>query len=197
MARWDVAARRYIEIVSSLQIAGKMLSLRGHYKPGSTSKWRPNYGLDHYSLIKPKNSLIAKFHSLLGGKKYPVRSGRELASKPLMMLREFTAQPALHSAAECNSLYFPGLQGIGLLETSSQETPPSSGESVANSNLGASGRSPKKWLRIAIETSNGTIRSYPPRISRTRARMPARSGGCTRVLCRDAHFHLGDAVDQV
>jgi hypothetical protein len=67
-----------------------------------------NYGLDHYSLIKPKNSLIAKFHSLLGGKKYPVRSGRELASKPLMMLREFTAQPALHSAAECNSLYFPG-----------------------------------------------------------------------------------------
>jgi hypothetical protein len=78
MARWDVAARRYIEIVSSLQIAGKMLSLRGHYKPGSTSKWRPNYGLDHYSLIKPKNSLIAKFHSLLGGKKYPVRSGREL-----------------------------------------------------------------------------------------------------------------------
>jgi hypothetical protein len=108
MARWDVAARWYIEIVSSLQIAGKMLSLRGHYQPGSTSKWRPNYGLDHYSLIKPKNSLIAKFHSLLGGKKYPVRSGRELASKPLMMLREFTAQPALHSAAECDSLYFPG-----------------------------------------------------------------------------------------
>jgi choline dehydrogenase-like flavoprotein len=36
-------------------------------------------------------------------------------------------------------------------------------------------------LRIAIETSNGTIRSYRPRISRTRARMPARSGGRTRV----------------
>jgi hypothetical protein len=36
-------------------------------------------------------------------------------------------------------------------------------------------------LRIAIETSNGTIRLYRPRISRTRARMPARSGGRTRV----------------
>jgi hypothetical protein len=53
------------------------------------------------------------------------------------------------------------------------------------------------WLRIAIETSTGTIQSYRPRISRTRARMPARSGGRMRVLCRDAHFHLGDAVDQV
>jgi hypothetical protein len=37
------------------------------------------------------------------------------------------------------------------------------------------------WLRIAIETSTGTIQSYRPRISRTRARMPARSGGRTRV----------------
>jgi hypothetical protein len=53
------------------------------------------------------------------------------------------------------------------------------------------------WLRIAIETSTGTIQSYRRRISRTRVRMPARSGGRTRVLCRDAHFHLGDAVDQV
>jgi len=86
----------------------EMLSHGGRYRPGATSKWRPNYGPNHYSLIKPKNSLIARFHSLLGDQKYPVRSGRELAPKPLNMLREFTALPALHSAAECNSLYFPG-----------------------------------------------------------------------------------------
>jgi hypothetical protein len=71
-------------------------------------KWRPNYGPDHRSLIKPKNSLIAGFYSLLGYKKYPVRSGRELAPKPLNMLRKFTPLPALHPAAERNSLYFPG-----------------------------------------------------------------------------------------
>jgi hypothetical protein len=68
----------------------------------------PNYGPDHYSLIKPKNSLIAGFRSLLGYKKYPVRSARELAPKTLNMLRKFTSIPALHPAAERNSLYFPG-----------------------------------------------------------------------------------------
>jgi hypothetical protein len=65
-------------------------------------------GPNPYSLIKLKNSLIARFHSLLGGKKYPVRSGRELARKPLNSVCEFTALPAPHSAAERNSLYFPG-----------------------------------------------------------------------------------------
>jgi hypothetical protein len=67
-----------------------------------------NYGPNPYSLIKLKNSLIARFHSLLGAKKYPVRSGRELAPKPLNMLRKFTPLPALRPAAERNSLYFPG-----------------------------------------------------------------------------------------
>jgi hypothetical protein len=66
------------------------------------------YGPNLYSLIKPKNSLIARFHSLLGDKKYPVRSGRELASKTLNMLRKFKDLPAPHPAAERNSLYFPG-----------------------------------------------------------------------------------------
>jgi hypothetical protein len=94
------------KIVSSPEIAGKVLSRRRHSKPGTTSK-NPNYGPNPYSLIKLKNSLIARFHSLLGGKKYPVRSGRELAPKPLTWLCEFTALPAPHSAAERNSLYFP------------------------------------------------------------------------------------------
>jgi hypothetical protein len=53
------------------------------------------------------------------------------------------------------------------------------------------------WLRIAMLTSKGTVRSHRPWISRTGALMPDRSGGRHAGLCRDAHLHLGYAVDQV
>ena len=103
-----IAARWYIEIVSSPQVAGRCCPKRA-LEPGCDFKnGVQNYGPDLHSLIKPKNSLIARFHSLLGDKKYPVRSGRELASKPLNMLRKFKDLPAPYPAAERNSLYFPG-----------------------------------------------------------------------------------------
>src|SRR4051794_41154149 len=108
MARWDVAAKWYIEIVSSPQIAGRCCPTAGVTGRARLQNGVQTYGPNLYSLIKPKNSLIARFHSLLGDKKYPVRSGRELASKTLNMLRKFKDLPAPHPAAERNSLYFPG-----------------------------------------------------------------------------------------
>src|SRR5438552_18936757 len=108
MARWDVPARWYFEIASSPQVAGRCRPKRA-LEPGCDFKnGVQNYGPDLHSLIKPKNSLIARFHSLLGDKKYPLRSGRELAYNSLNTLLEFTALPAPHPAAERNSLYFPG-----------------------------------------------------------------------------------------
>jgi hypothetical protein len=53
------------------------------------------------------------------------------------------------------------------------------------------------WLRIAIETSNGHYPVVPP-ADQQDARPDA--GEVRRAharLCRDLHFHLGDAVDQV
>ena len=108
MARWDVAARWYIEIVSSPRLQEDAVPRRALQAGRDFKNGVQTYGPNLYSLIKPKNSLIARFHSLLGDKKYPLRSGRELAYNPLNTLLEFTALPAPHPAAERNSLYFPG-----------------------------------------------------------------------------------------
>jgi hypothetical protein len=108
MARWDVTARRYIENRQFARDCRKGCCPAVDILSRARLPKVQNYGPNPYSLIKLKNSLIARFHSLLGGKKYPVRSGRELARKPLNSLYEFTSLPAPHSAAERNSLYFPG-----------------------------------------------------------------------------------------
>ena len=60
---------------------------------------------------------------------------RELGRKPLNSLIDFEPVVALGGLDEQNSLYFPGIWAFS--ETSSQLTPPSSGESVANLTFGA------------------------------------------------------------
>jgi hypothetical protein len=52
------------------------------------------------------------------------------------------------------------------------------------------------WLRIAIETSTATIGLWP--VDHDDRRLDAGQDRRAHAgLCRDAHFHLGDAVDQV
>jgi len=66
-------------------------------------KWRPARD----SLIRRKNSLMARFNSLLGGNKFPVPMRREFGRKPLNLLFNCEMLAALGGPDEQNSLYFP------------------------------------------------------------------------------------------
>jgi hypothetical protein len=67
----------------------------------------PNSGRTRDSLITAETSLIARFNSLQGRKKFPVRMRRELARKKLISC-PFSLPPRRHQASNRrNSLYFP------------------------------------------------------------------------------------------
>jgi hypothetical protein len=66
-------------------------------------KWRP----EQDSLIRAESSLIARFNSLQGRKKFPVRMRRELLCNALMLFQNLKRFAALGGPNEQNSLYFP------------------------------------------------------------------------------------------
>src|ERR1700730_17275660 len=59
------------------------------------------------SLIRRKNSLMARINSLQGRIKFPVPMRRELVRKSLNSAIDFEPIVALGGLAEQNSLYFP------------------------------------------------------------------------------------------
>jgi hypothetical protein len=85
------------------------------------------------SLIRPINSLMTRFNSLLGRNKFPARTRRELRCKVLTKLLDFEPTADVGGLGYQNSLYFPGLAGNVKGETGSLQTASSSGESAANS----------------------------------------------------------------
>ena len=98
-----------------------------------------NSGRERDSLIRAKISLIARFNSLQGGKKFPVRMRRELARKALNSMPLFGRH---WRAGEPESMKFPVFSlpaGNLASETGSLVTAPSSGES-ANSQFLAPSR---------------------------------------------------------
>ena len=67
----------------------------------------PNSGRERDSLIRAKISLIARFNSLQGCKKFPVRMRRELARKKLILCLFSLPPRRRHAPNRRNSLYFP------------------------------------------------------------------------------------------
>jgi hypothetical protein len=90
------------------------------------------------SLIRAKLSLIARFNSLQGRKKFPAPMRRELIGKPRVS-RHFLLP--LAPTAEHKSMKFPVFSllagNFGASETGSLVTAPSSAESCANLTSGA------------------------------------------------------------
>ena len=89
------------------------------------------------SLIRLGISLIRRFNSLLGLKKFPVLSHRELTHKGLIRHAIFcrwiwATEPKIDEIP----CIFPASREFGISETSSQLTPPSSAESSANLTFG-------------------------------------------------------------
>ena len=86
-------------------------------------------GGERDSLISEGISLIARFNSLLGGKKFPVRMRRELACKTLICRLFLLPLTRCRAPDRMKFPVFSLLTGNFEAETSSLETAPSSRES--------------------------------------------------------------------
>ena len=130
----------------------------------------PNSGQKRTSLISAETSLIARFNSLQGRKKFPVRVRRELARKKLISCAFRCLRGARKPGIGEIPCIFPASREFGISETSSQLTLPSSGESSANltwlHGIARRGRSPGPFfvgMRLIPPMGGGKLTDGGPR----------------------------------
>ena len=100
------------------------------------------------SLIRVENSLIARFNSLLRRKKFPVPMRREFPRNSLDLLPYLASLSGSQGLNGQNSLFFPRILGIS--ETSSLVTLPSSDESSELRSRSSGSRSARIGRRLLL-----------------------------------------------